>query len=233
MQKFVKLILLFVSIAALTCVPIQETDEDPSLTYPPREIVAKLTDFNIEKLKKSKMFPWDMRSAMGMEIKKRDENDNEEVFNKLLVAGFIGQMQNLALIRVDNFRKVMKHTERLIEPYDPSNSITKSTIGSKECEWDQAGKGSICPHYFQVRYRENMYPKLSTVAVCSCRGCLSQYSTDGQHEDRYNTYSYCSPVYSYFPALMRTDNTWKFVIEQVPTSCTCKMFLNEEKKKKI
>ena len=96
-------------------------------------------------------------------------------------------------------------------------------IGIDHCQMDKSDKENIsplCPWHWLINERENIFPFTRAVANCNCKECQARTF------DKSINATACEPLITPTPALYResiengTEN-WKFVLEEVPTSCFC------------
>lgn len=96
--------------------------------------------------------------------------------------------------------------------------------GTKKCtriltdNWNGQTFTPLCPHYYSLAERDNIYPFKRYHATCSCLKCF--------HLENYKEFE-CQPNYKPKIALVRGEcgedgqYSWKAAIERVATSCSC------------
>jgi len=144
---------------------------------------------------------------------------------EVLSQGILNNMEHVSLIQNDEYRKqnIETYKRLIIKPYENNYGTEKTTGESnrKICKLHENGIGPVCPHYFEIRRRDDMYPNMRMNAICSCPKCLLTLGTQSNNQTSSNQISYCGQVFTYFPVLVKKDNKWEFFMEEVPTSCAC------------
>jgi hypothetical protein len=141
--------------------------------------------------------------------------------SEILARGIMNNVENLALIQNEKFRKMMRMP---IVVYDPTNGRFNSESGDKRCDFMDNGTSMICPWHYELRVREDMFPRMRMNAICNCKyGCLAKTEVEEHLQIHVN---YCRPVFSYMPVLVKEKSgEWMFAIEEVPTACACSINL--------
>lgn len=82
----------------------------------------------------------------------------------------------------------------------------------------------ICPWHWNIITRNDRFPFKRASAVCNCAHCQARTIYDSKTRK----ISYCKPEYVVMLALFRESlvndvEKWKFILEEVPNSCTCSL----------
>lgn len=194
-------------------------------------------DVSIKKLKakkdKQKAFSYDLFKNLSFKFSQSkklskycrdpstDELDNILSYNYKLNIDKIKEGIKL-------YPPVQKKYERfLLKPSELVNNInTTGTLGDTSCTQGEQTvwypyEIAVCPYHFVDIVRDDRYPFNIKHAVCNCKNCIGFKSK----------ISNCVPTFIASPVLSRSDCMsdgffeWKYSMEFVPVSCSCKHFL--------
>lgn len=221
-DKFKKLILLKMYMIIIAIIFLTSTvssyeltfEKDPSLKKLPVEMVKDL----MEQLK-------NVDKGDGSRLKTENvwRNNELEQLDRMLSSRLADAIflyaDEIAMFQNEISRKKIKNI--YVHLYDPNFGELIQIANESRCAWSNQGN---CPHNTQSRLRRDMFPWVRESAICNCVSCLT--SVFESMERFKSNLTHCAQVFTYFPAMVKIDDEWRFVMEQVPTSCTCKFKYN-------
>lgn len=149
-----------------------------------------------------------------------------ETFSRILIE----KMNEFALSSIPGYQEKLK--EKIVK-YLPDSTRVVRKYGFEACELKNPNvnsrKAQICPWHYELSIRDDRYPFMRLNAVCNCKNCLAKTVFDLDAKK----FSLCQQQFTLMPSLIKEKTNqdlepkWRFAMEEVATSCTCTLRLNQ------